>query len=99
MGFTLHDSHGHSHGGLSHGHSHGGSHSHGNHPTDNGTPPSEDSSSSHSIRLDLADCESTASNENRENINVRAAFIHVLGDLFQSVGVLVAAYIIYYKVH
>ncbi|BFZ11036.1 hypothetical protein BsWGS_14075 [Bradybaena similaris] len=31
------------------------------------------------------------------NINVKAAFIHVLGDLFQSVGVLVAAFIIYYK--
>lgn len=32
------------------------------------------------------------------NINVKAAFIHVLGDLFQSVGVLAAAFIIYYKV-
>ncbi|KAI8495606.1 PREDICTED: zinc transporter 2-like [Branchiostoma belcheri] len=31
------------------------------------------------------------------NINVRAAFIHVLGDLLQSVGVLIAAYIIRYK--
>lgn len=32
-----------------------------------------------------------------ENINVRAAFIHVLGDFIQSVGVLVAAIIIYFK--
>lgn|SRR6218665_272359 len=32
------------------------------------------------------------------NINVRAAFIHVVGDLFQSFGVLTAAYVIYYKV-
>uniref|UniRef100_A0A915I8Q9 Zinc transporter 2 n=1 Tax=Romanomermis culicivorax TaxID=13658 RepID=A0A915I8Q9_ROMCU len=32
----------------------------------------------------------------QQNINVRAAFIHVLGDFFQSVGVLIAAYIIYY---
>ena len=32
------------------------------------------------------------------NINVRAAFIHVIGDTIQSVGVLVAAYIIKYKV-
>ncbi|XP_078580884.1 proton-coupled zinc antiporter SLC30A2-like isoform X1 [Branchiostoma floridae x Branchiostoma japonicum] len=31
------------------------------------------------------------------NINVRAAFIHVIGDLLQSVGVLIAAYIIRYK--
>ena len=32
------------------------------------------------------------------NINVRAAYIHVLGDIIQSVGVLIAAYIIRYKV-
>ncbi|CAG0922092.1 unnamed protein product [Notodromas monacha] len=31
------------------------------------------------------------------NINVRAAFIHVVGDLVQSVGVLIAAFIIHYK--
>ncbi|EEC18776.1 cation efflux protein/ zinc transporter, putative, partial [Ixodes scapularis] len=30
------------------------------------------------------------------NLNVRAAFIHVLGDLIQSVGVLLAAIIIYF---
>ncbi|XP_060560367.1 proton-coupled zinc antiporter SLC30A2-like [Ruditapes philippinarum] len=33
----------------------------------------------------------------KANINVKAAFIHVLGDLLQSVGVLVAAFIIYFK--
>jgi len=32
-----------------------------------------------------------------ENLNVRAAFIHVLGDLMQSVGVLTAALIIYFR--
>lgn len=32
------------------------------------------------------------------NINVRAAFIHVIGDLFQSIGVVAAAYIIRFKV-
>uniref|UniRef100_A0A8C8T415 Solute carrier family 30 (zinc transporter), member 2 n=1 Tax=Peromyscus maniculatus bairdii TaxID=230844 RepID=A0A8C8T415_PERMB len=32
-----------------------------------------------------------------ENPSVRAAFIHVIGDLLQSLGVLVAAYIIYFK--
>ncbi|ESN99954.1 hypothetical protein HELRODRAFT_113366 [Helobdella robusta] len=31
------------------------------------------------------------------NINVRAAFIHVVGDIFQSLGVLVASLIIYFK--
>lgn len=32
------------------------------------------------------------------NINVRAAFIHVLGDLVQSLGVLVGSLIIKFKV-
>uniref|UniRef100_A0A8C5M269 Proton-coupled zinc antiporter SLC30A2 n=1 Tax=Leptobrachium leishanense TaxID=445787 RepID=A0A8C5M269_9ANUR len=31
------------------------------------------------------------------NPSVRAAFIHVVGDLLQSVGVLIAAYVIYFK--
>ena len=34
----------------------------------------------------------------RSNINVHAAFIHVVGDLLQSIGVLIAALIIYFKV-
>lgn len=33
-----------------------------------------------------------------ENINVRAAFIHVLGDFLQSFGVFIAALVIYFKV-
>ena len=33
-----------------------------------------------------------------ENINVQAAFIHVIGDLIQSVGVVIAGYIIWFKV-
>ena len=33
-----------------------------------------------------------------ENINVRAAFIHVIGDLIQSVGVVIAGYVIKFKV-
>ncbi|XP_063810830.1 proton-coupled zinc antiporter SLC30A2 [Pseudophryne corroboree] len=32
-----------------------------------------------------------------QNPSVRAAFIHVIGDLLQSLGVLVAAYVIYFK--
>ena len=34
----------------------------------------------------------------QKNINVRAAVIHVLGDLIQSIGVLVSAFIIKYYV-
>lgn len=37
------------------------------------------------------------SNGELHNPSVRAAFIHVVGDLLQSIGVLVAAYVIYFK--
>ncbi|XP_077006876.1 proton-coupled zinc antiporter SLC30A2 isoform X2 [Tamandua tetradactyla] len=36
-------------------------------------------------------------NQQQENPSVRAAFIHVIGDFLQSLGVLVAAYILYFK--
>ncbi|XP_026472343.1 zinc transporter 2-like isoform X2 [Ctenocephalides felis] len=36
-------------------------------------------------------------NDDKENINVRAAFIHVIGDFIQSFGVFIAALVIYYK--
>jgi len=41
----------------------------------------------------------TSADDQSGNINVKAAFIHVIGDLLQSFGVLIAAYIIFYKVH
>jgi len=34
----------------------------------------------------------------RQNINVRAAFIHVLGDFIQSFGVFIAALVIFFEV-
>ncbi|XP_069828656.1 proton-coupled zinc antiporter SLC30A2 isoform X1 [Dendropsophus ebraccatus] len=36
-------------------------------------------------------------NHSQSNPSVRAAFIHVVGDLLQSLGVLVAAFVIYFK--
>ncbi|XP_072465507.1 proton-coupled zinc antiporter SLC30A2 isoform X2 [Notamacropus eugenii] len=39
----------------------------------------------------------TSSKQEEQNPSVRAAFIHVVGDLLQSLGVLVAAYVLYYK--
>jgi zinc transporter 2 len=33
----------------------------------------------------------------KENVNIKAALIHVIGDIIQSVGVVIAAIIIYYK--
>ncbi|XP_076752245.1 proton-coupled zinc antiporter SLC30A2 isoform X1 [Xylocopa sonorina] len=41
--------------------------------------------------------EEESNSHDRRNINVRAAFIHVLGDFIQSVGVFVAALVIYFK--
>ncbi|XP_022821773.1 zinc transporter 2-like isoform X3 [Spodoptera litura] len=81
MGLTLHQ-HGHSHGGGGHGHSHGG-----NNPVLNNKERAD------------SDAESAASAHAhaQENINVRAAFIHVLGDFLQSFGVLIAAIVIYFQ--
>ncbi|XP_066259110.1 proton-coupled zinc antiporter SLC30A2 isoform X1 [Euwallacea similis] len=41
--------------------------------------------------------EEVHSKDKKQNINVRAAFIHVIGDFLQSFGVLVAAIVIYFK--
>uniref|UniRef100_A0A8D1WPN7 Solute carrier family 30 member 2 n=1 Tax=Sus scrofa TaxID=9823 RepID=A0A8D1WPN7_PIG len=38
-----------------------------------------------------------SASQHQENPSVRAAFIHVIGDFLQSLGVLVAAYILYFK--
>ncbi|KAL4718536.1 hypothetical protein ACJJTC_007172 [Scirpophaga incertulas] len=82
MGLTLHQ-HGHSHGGGAHGHSHGAANPVLNNKKESGESDLESSESNHS--------------HHGENINVRAAFIHVLGDFLQSFGVLVAAIVIYFK--
>ncbi len=36
--------------------------------------------------------------DDNSNINLRAAAIHVIGDFIQSIGVLIAALIIFFKV-
>ncbi|XP_077446675.1 proton-coupled zinc antiporter SLC30A2 [Stigmatopora argus] len=84
MALTLHESgHGHSHGALS---SHGHSHKKGK----------EDAKIS-----DLNDVEQIGENHmvrvQQANASVRAAFVHVVGDLLQSVSVLVSAIIIFFK--
>lgn len=76
--------------GMGHNHSHGGggggSHGHAHAHAHSGSGSHSNSKKSGNIHAE------------KENINVRAAFIHVLGDIVQSVGVLIAAYIIKYKV-
>ena len=76
---------------MGHNHSHGGgSHSHGaSHSSHNGRVES--------ISTNRISRSGSLSTE-KQNINVRAAFIHVLGDIVQSVGVLIAAYVIKFKV-
>ncbi|XP_057684085.1 proton-coupled zinc antiporter SLC30A2-like isoform X1 [Corythoichthys intestinalis] len=85
MALTLHQSgHGHSHGGLSsHGHSH------------------EKGDSRISSLKDFADVEQNGDDQvgrmHQANASVRAAFVHVVGDLLQSLSVLVSAIIIFFK--
>lgn len=102
--------HGHSHGGGSHGHSHGASHEH-EHDDHHGHSHDDHHGHSHgeahghgdtSINADPTDVEIIASTnakkKDKGNINVRAAMIHVIGDFVQSVGVLCASILIYFKV-
>jgi Co/Zn/Cd efflux system component len=52
---------------------------------------------SHSVSHNNVESQVETSNP-QQNINVRAAFIHVLGDFIQSFGVFVAALVIFFKV-
>lgn len=67
-----------------HGHSHSHDHDHGHGHHDHGDH------GSHTGEVEKKDHD--------KNINVRAAYIHVLGDFIQSTGVLIAAIVIYFKV-
>ncbi|XP_033726550.1 zinc transporter 2-like [Pecten maximus] len=91
MGVTLHQ-HSHSHGG-------GGSHSHDSSDTKSLVNSSAEDRISGYGSVTEADPESQEkpTKHSSNNINVRAAFIHVLGDLLQSIGVLIAAVLIYFK--
>lgn len=111
MGLILWQSgHGHSHGlggGSSHGHSHGGSSSskpkaqehkqHDGHGHDGEHGHSHGSSSSSSSAAVAATTAHDDHGPSAENINVTAAFVHVLGDAFQSVGVMIGAGLIWYN--
>lgn len=98
---SLQSGHGHSHGlgGHEHGHSHGPKtsakslnddhhgHSHG----------SGDHGHSHASDDHHDDDEDELSHQEEENLNVRAAFIHVIGDALQSVGVMIAGALVWYE--
>jgi cation diffusion facilitator family transporter len=74
--------HGHAH--SSHGHNDDHGHAHATHDSHGEHKDDHDHCAHHGN-----------SNHSEENINVRAAFIHALGDLVQSVGVVIAAIIIW----
>ena len=80
--------HDHDHG---HGHSHEGGHSH---KHDDHDHEKGDHKHDHDQeKKGLVKTESIA----QRNINVDAAFLHALGDMFMSIGVVVAATVIYFK--
>ena len=90
------DHHGHSHGDDHHGHSHGGDHNgHDHHGSEHHEHSNVD------IKMEEGDVEVKGGHSSvmklAQNINVRAAFIHVIGDLIQSVGVVIAGYIIKFE--
>ena len=97
--------------GVLHPHSHNHDHGHG-HGHSDGKDKGQAAENS-SINITLDDFSNSKSGQKRkfwqrkkhhhkhgseENINVRAAFIHVIGDLIQSIGVVIAGYIIKFKV-
>ncbi|KAL6182762.1 hypothetical protein ACLB2K_044175 [Fragaria x ananassa] len=108
MAFLL--GHDHGHGGHDHGHSHdhGHNHSHSNHNHghsghhhnnedhhdhghDDGHHHSEGGDHTHPLLNE------NAKQKKQRNINVQGAYLHVLGDLIQSIGVMIGGAVIWYK--
>ncbi|XP_067687350.1 proton-coupled zinc antiporter SLC30A2-like [Haliotis asinina] len=99
MGFVLHSERcckfGAAHRSFGHNHSHGSAHGHKTHRNQSEYQPL------HQILDDTTELDEHEDNQEfhefshrHKNINVRAAFIHVVGDIIQSLGVFVAALII-----
>jgi solute carrier family 30 (zinc transporter), member 2 len=58
---------------------------------------SDKSSTAHGANDDLKNASDHSAMSTGQNINVRAAFIHVVGDFIQSLGVFIGALVIYFK--
>ncbi|KAI6202545.1 Zinc transporter 2 [Aphelenchoides besseyi] len=98
MGAALHfGKTGHSHFGMSHSH---GTHSHGHsHDSHAHSHNHDEESQKHisdvgQLAVPIPTTHHAHTHEPQTNLNLRAAFIHVLGDLVQSIGVLIAAVVI-----
>lgn len=83
-------------GGVPHGHSHGG-HSDSEHSDHGAVTVKSDCNGSVDIEKSSQHRAALSSKRGSGNINVRAALIHVIGDFLQSLGVFVAALIIFFK--
>lgn len=93
--------HGHSHsGGGGHGgyggHLHSGDHHHKSDQSEVDSHGNEEHAHSHDVAESGTRAYSSSKHQGKGNINVRAAFVHVLGDFFQSLGVLIASLVIYF---
>jgi len=110
IGLVLFGSHGHSHGG-GHGHSHGGGghgHSHGDHGHSHGSnaekaklSPQHEASAekegeSSEDESDPVEAEKKAIIKSSAQLNMRAVFLHVMGDALGSVVVIISALVIMY---
>lgn len=80
------------HGGFCHSFNH--NHSHGNDLLIHGQTRSSGCDEIKTLQIDDSNFMTTQSDCKSENINVQAAFLHVLGDFIQSIGVIVAAIVI-----
>jgi len=91
--------HGHSHG-DGHGHSHENNHGHSHEESHDNT---DSIINAEPIVADIVTGQDREqilkAKKSTKNINVRAAIIHVIGDFVQSVGVLCASILIYFKVY
>ncbi|KAH0465818.1 hypothetical protein IEQ34_005921 [Dendrobium chrysotoxum] len=82
--------HSHSHGHQAHGHGHGHGHDHDHDQTEH---------HSHSIDINITaeNDERKSQQQKKQSINVRSAYLHVLGDSIQSIGVMIGGVIIWCK--
>jgi len=95
MAFVLHiGGAGHAHGGGGHGHSHESDetrrHSH-SHASESGH------GHAHGSELESEQHGHSHTSESGDNINIRSALLHVIGDFFQNIGVIIAAGMIWYN--
>lgn len=82
------------HGGLGHDHSHDGDHGHG-HGHGHGHDHGHDHHDDHPQK-ELSEHLHHHSTKDESSINVKAAMIHIIGDMLQAIGVVVAAVIVYF---